>query len=210
MSSLVIQAHPEVVLTPGRVDAVVVGSGMATPLGPHAIHRVREALSREVPTVIDAGALIMQARSHPSPFSHPTRELARLHRRLYESDFTDEQDAAERIARDLGATVLLKGSLTTVVNHRGAWWHLPVATSWLATAGTGDVLAGILGALLAGWRSQLESSPEDLGEIVASGALLHAEAASAASAAHSNGPITASDVARYVSSVVGKVLGTTL
>ncbi len=51
--------------------------------------------------------------------------------------------------------------------------------------------------------------PEDLGEIVAAGALLHAEAASAASAAHANGPITASNVARYVSSVVGKVLGST-
>ncbi len=210
VSSLVIQAHPEVVLTPGRVDAIVVGSGMATPLGPHAIHRVREALSREVPTVIDAGALDYAGPLPPLSVLIPhAKELARLHRRLYESDFTDEQDAAERIARDLGATVLLKGSLTTVVNHRGAWWHLPVATSWLATAGTGDVLAGILGALLAGSRSQLESSPEDLGEIVASGALLHAEAASAASAAHANGPITASDVARQVSSVVGKVLGST-
>ncbi len=73
VSSLVIQAHPEVVLTPGRVDAVVVGSGMATPPGPQAIHRVREALSREVPTVIDAGALDYAGPLPPSPFSHPTR-----------------------------------------------------------------------------------------------------------------------------------------
>lgn len=210
VSSLVIQAHPEVVLTPGRVDAIVVGSGMATPLGPQAIHRVREALSRGVPTVIDAGALDYAGPLPPLSVLTPhARELARLHSRLYASDFTDEQDAAERIARNLGVTVLLKGSVTTVVNHRGAWWHLPVATSWLATAGTGDALAGILGALLAGSRSQLESSPEYLGEIVAAGALLHAEAASAASAAHSNGPITASDVARYVSSVVGRLLGST-
>ena len=210
VSSLVIQAHPEVVETRGRVDAIVVGSGMATPLGPHATHRVREALSRGVPTVIDAGALDFAGPLPPLSVLTPhARELARLHRRLYESKLTDEQDAAEKIARDLGVTVLLKGSVTTVVNHHGTRWILPKATAWLATAGTGDVLAGILGALLAGSRSQLERSPEDFGESVAAGAFLHAQAAGFASATQSDGPITASDVARKVSLVVGRVLGST-
>jgi len=210
VSSLVIQAHPEVVVTRGRADAIVVGSGMATPLGPHATHRVREALSRGVPTVIDAGALDFAGPLPSLSVLTPhARELARLHRRLYESELTDVQDAAERIARDLGVTVLLKGAVTSVVNHHGTRWILPEATAWLATAGTGDVLAGILGALLAGSRSQLEHSPEDFGESVAAGAYLHARAAGFASATQSDGPITASDVARNVSLVVGRVLGST-
>jgi len=210
ISSLVIQDHPEVVVTRGRVDAIVVGSGMATPLGPHATHRVREALSRGVPTVIDAGALDFAGPPPPLSVLTPhARELARLHRRLYEAELTDEQDAAERIARDLGVTVLLKGSVTTVVNHHGTRWILPEATAWLATAGTGDVLAGILGALLAGSKSQLERATEDFGESVAAGAFLHAQAAGFASATQSDGPITASDVARNVSLVVGRVLGST-
>lgn len=210
VSSLVIQAHPEVVVTRGRVDAIVVGSGMSTPLGPHATHRVREALSRGVPTVIDAGALDFAGPPPSLSVLTPhARELARLHRRLYESELTDEQDAAERIARDLGVTVLLKGSVTTVVNQHGTRWMLPEATAWLATAGTGDVLAGILGALLAGSRSQLERSPEYFGESVAAGAFLDAQAAGFATATQSDGPITASDVARNVSLVVGRVLGST-
>ena len=160
--------------------------------------------------MIDAGALDLAGPLPALSVLTPhARELARLHRRLYEAELTDEQDAAERIARDLGVTVLLKGSVTTVVNHHGTRWILPKATAWLATAGTGDVLAGILGALLAGSRPQLEHTPADFGESVAAGAFLHAQAAGFASATQSDGPITASDVARNVSLVVGRVLGST-
>lgn len=207
VGSLVIQNHPEVVLVPGRVDSVVVGSGMAAPLGARATARVREAFSQSVPTVIDAGALDLaeEAPAHAVLTPH-ARELERLHHRVLGVEVTDELDAATRLAKELGVTILMKGSVTRVVNQQGSLWELPPATPWLATAGTGDVLAGILGALLAGRRDHLASTPGDLGEIAGAGALLHALAAQSASTARAGGPITAIDVADHVASVVGVIL----
>ena len=208
VSSLVVQNHPEVVLVPGRVDSVVVGSGMATPLGSQGTRRVREAFSRSVPTVMDAGALDLAEDAPALAVLTPhVRELARLHHRVLGGEVNDELEGATRLARELGLTILLKGSVTNVVNQHGAHWELPAATPWLATAGTGDVLAGILGAMLASSREHLEGTPEALGEIVAAGALLHSFAAQSASTARAGGPITASDVADHVASVLGVILG---
>lgn len=210
VSAQVIQAHPEVVIVPGQLDSVVVGSGMAAPLGSQATHRVRAAFSRSVPTVIDAGGLDLAEEAPSLAVLTPHgRELARLHHRVVGIEASDELDAARRLARELGVTILLKGSVTHVVNQLGAHWQLPVATPWLATAGTGDVLAGILGAFFSRLRKHLESSPADLGEVVAAGALLHALAAESASRARAGGPITASDVAEHVASVVGRTLRAT-
>ena len=207
VGSLVVQNHPEVVLVPGRVDSVVVGSGMAVPLGSQATTRVRDALSRSVPTVMDAGALDLAEEARALAVLTPhAGELARLHHRVLGVEINDELDAARRLARELGVTILLKGFVTNVVNQHGTHWELPRATPWLATAGTGGVLSGILGALLAGSREHLERTPEDLGEIVAAGALLHALAAESASTARAGGPITASDVADHVASALGVIL----
>lgn len=210
VSNLVVHAYPEVVLVPGRVDAVVVGSGMATPLGSQATTRIREAFSRRVPSVIDAGALDAVQQCPPLSVLTPhSRELARLHQRVLGVEVSDQLEGATRLARELGATILLKGSITHVVNERGQHWELPVATPWLATAGTGDVLAGILGALLATSRDHLVREPDDLGEVVATGALLHAVAAQEATRVRGGGPLTASDVANQVSVIVGETLATT-
>lgn len=209
VASLVVQAHPEVVLQPGRVDAVVVGSGMAAPLRSQATMRVGEAFSRGVPTVLDAGALDMAQQCPPHSVLTPhARELARVHHRVLGSEVSNQLDGAKRLARELGVTIVLKGSITHVVNERGHHWQLPLATPWLATAGTGDVLAGIFGALLAVSRDHLDGSPENLGEIVATGALLHALAAQAASRARGGGPLTARDVADQVALIVGETLAT--
>ena len=61
----------------------------------------------------------------------------------------DRVGAARRLAASLGAVVLLKGSATVVAHPGGAATVNPTGTSWLATAGTGDVLSGIAGTLLA-------------------------------------------------------------
>ena len=61
----------------------------------------------------------------------------------------DRVAAARGLAAELGVTVLLKGATTVVADPRGVAYVNPTGTSWLATAGTGDVLSGITGALLA-------------------------------------------------------------
>jgi NAD(P)H-hydrate repair Nnr-like enzyme with NAD(P)H-hydrate dehydratase domain len=105
-----------------------------------------------------------------------------------------------RIAAELtGATVLLKGQTTLVVDppssSAGRVRSQADATPWLATAGAGDVLAGIAGALLAGGLD-----PLDAGSLAA---LVHGRAARAASR---GGPITAGDVAESVPHAVRDLL----
>jgi ADP-dependent NAD(P)H-hydrate dehydratase / NAD(P)H-hydrate epimerase len=61
----------------------------------------------------------------------------------------DRVGAARRAAADLGVTVLLKGNATVVADPDGRTLVHPSSTSWAATAGSGDVLSGMIGALLA-------------------------------------------------------------
>ena len=210
VGSLVIASHPEVVLTQGHVDAIVVGSGLGSPVSQRARARVLYAFSRGVPTVVDAGALdCAEETPSPSILTPHSRELARLHHRVLGHEVSDDLEAALMLARNLKTTILVKGSVTHVVTADGHHSQLPVATPWLATAGTGDVLAGILGALLASWSEHLRSTPGDCAEIAVAGALLHALAAQSASTARSGGPITATDVAEQVAVVVGETLEAT-
>ena len=67
--------------------------------------------------------------------------------------------AARRAAALTGATVLLKGATTLVASPAGAVFSQAEATPWMATAGSGDVLAGVLGALLAQLGGRTTPSP---------------------------------------------------
>jgi len=107
----------------------------------------------------------------------------------------------------LGVTVVAKGSLTTITSPGGAVWELPVATPWLATAGTGDALAGILGALAAANRDTVSATPEAVPELAVAGALLHNLAAQKASHRNGGGPITVGDLCSALPGVVGRYLG---
>jgi len=99
-------------------------------------------------------------------------------------------------------TVLLKGSVTHVVTPEGQFGHVGPATGWLATAGTGDVLAGILGALVARHHAAIEADPETLLAVALSGALLHDLAGRRASHEGTR-PITALDVAQAIPESLG-------
>jgi hydroxyethylthiazole kinase-like uncharacterized protein yjeF len=140
----------------GRVQAWVAGPGMGT--SDEAAERLAAVLRTGLPVLVDADALtLLSLRPQRLPRSAPTLltphagELGRLlgadpaeveRRRL---------EYARAAARKFGACVLLKGS-TTVIAQPGERDPVLVNTTgtpWLATAGTGDVLSGLAGALLA-------------------------------------------------------------
>ncbi len=190
----VVLRAPEVVAGHGRVQAWVVGPGGGDDTAVH----VAEALDDDVPVVLDATALQhlpdrLAARVVLTPHAGELATLLEVERSTVEADpWGHARAAAER----WGATVLLKGRRTVVVAPDGASRVNLSGTAWLGTAGSGDVLAGFVGSLLA---SGLE--PLDAASV---GAFLHG---AAAVRANPGGPVTASGVASSLPAVVADFLG---
>ncbi|MGW9417500.1 bifunctional ADP-dependent NAD(P)H-hydrate dehydratase/NAD(P)H-hydrate epimerase [Cellulosimicrobium funkei] len=167
------------------------------------------ATPERVPAVVDAGALsLLPERCPPSVVLTPhAGELATL-LRARGDDVTRTDVEAEplrwaRRAHDAtGATVLLKGSATVVVGPEGAWSQAD-APAWLATAGAGDVLAGILGTLLAAHAERVVREPGLAARLAAAAAVVHGLAAERA---NPGGPVAALDVADAVPGVVAELL----
>ena len=185
---LVHQQHPEVVGA-GRVQAWVVGPGASDAAAEH----LAAALADDVPLVIDADALPHAAGPLPAAVLTPhAGELAAM----LEVDRREVEAAPLRHARQAAsrydAVVLLKGRHTVVAGPRVR--VTTTGTPWLATAGAGDVLSGLIGALLAGGLS-----PFDAASV---GSWLHGAAATLASG---GGPLTASGVAAAIPAVVGNL-----
>lgn len=215
-ADLVLQRRPETVTADGRVQAWVIGSGTdAASRDVRETAELRGILGGAVPVVVDAGALeLAPAASAPVLVTPHASEHAKLREALDLPPAGDDRPAAAReTAAALGAAVLLKGS-TTIVATPGGWCaSVEAGTPWLATAGTGDVLGGIAGALVASAQAAAEAAsasldPEDLGPLAASAAWLHGRAGrlAAASAGHDGGPITALDVAGALPRAVAELL----
>ncbi|HEY0774801.1 MAG TPA: NAD(P)H-hydrate dehydratase, partial [Nocardioidaceae bacterium] len=186
------QAHPEVVAGPGQVQAWVVGSGGGTGAG-EALER---SLGDRVPLVVDADALahLTGPIDVPALLTPHAGELARM-LGVERGDVEAEQlRFAREAAVRYDAVVLLKGRHTLVAAPDGAVRVNTVGVPWLATAGSGDVLAGLCGALLAAGLDAF-----DAGSV---GAWLHGAAAAHAGG---GGPVTAPDIARAVP-VVSRML----
>jgi hydroxyethylthiazole kinase-like uncharacterized protein yjeF len=154
------QQHPSVLVTDrvadaGRVQAWVCGSGLG--LDERAKGELRAVLAEPVPVLLDADALSLLAdgsldsalrgRQAPLVVTPHDREYARLAGR---PPGPDRVGAARELAATMNATVLLKGDRTVVAAPNGTVWVNPTGSSVLATGGTGDVLSGLLGSLLAG------------------------------------------------------------
>jgi ADP-dependent NAD(P)H-hydrate dehydratase / NAD(P)H-hydrate epimerase len=144
---------PEAVAGAGRVQAWVVGPGLGT--DELAAGRVREVLDSDVPVLVDADGLTVLAQHPEWVRTRSALTVLTPHDREYErfgrAVGPDRIGAARAMAADLSASVLLKGSTTVVAAAGGSGPVVvnPTGTGWLATAGSGDVLSGIAGALLA-------------------------------------------------------------
>ncbi|GAA3805225.1 bifunctional ADP-dependent NAD(P)H-hydrate dehydratase/NAD(P)H-hydrate epimerase [Cellulomonas soli] len=214
LAAAVLAARPEVVVGQGRVQAWVLGPGV----DPHDHARRRTltdaldaAVSDGLPAVVDAGALDqLPPRVGPQVVLTPhAGELARLLRARGEPVERAQVEAeplrhARRAHELTGATVLLKGPTTVVVGAGGAVYAQADGPAWLATAGSGDVLAGILGALLAGRSQEVADDPGLVAALAAAAALVHGRAAHLA---NPGGPVTASAVAEALPATVAAVLG---
>ncbi|WML82062.1 NAD(P)H-hydrate dehydratase [Streptomyces sp. VNUA74] len=143
----------------GRVQAWVVGPGAGDDAG-----TVAEVLAAEVPVLIDADGLrladrdAVRARTAATLMTPHAGEAAALLGVAREEVEGARLASARELAARYGATVLLKGSTTVVAGADGGPVRVnPTGTSWLATAGSGDVLSGVAGSLLASGLSALDA-----------------------------------------------------
>ncbi|GAA2893661.1 ADP-dependent NAD(P)H-hydrate dehydratase [Microbacterium esteraromaticum] len=197
-----------------RVGAWVIGSGTDAE---HRDSAERDALDAilhgDAAAVIDAGALDLAAEgTAPRVLTPHAGEFARLRARLGlgDHDLDDEsarEDAVLETAQRVRATVLLKGARTLVADPGGDAIVVGNGPTWLSTAGTGDVLAGVIGALIAA------DTGRPLAESAAAAVWVHGHAAARASGAVADDgsrapghPIVALDVAEALPGAIGQLL----
>ena len=201
LAHLVLHQSPEALVQPGPVTAWLAGSGIDakkySDITTWLRHRWFTLLKRQtVPTILDAGALNLAGTlEQPTLITPHAGELAKL-LTARGVKVSSEQIEAEPIkwaklaSQTLFVTVLLKGA-TTVIADGDSVITLPPATPMLATAGSGDVLAGIIGALFATNYIEILNDKSAVTKIAATGALIHQKAADLAS---DGAPITASQI----------------
>jgi hydroxyethylthiazole kinase-like uncharacterized protein yjeF len=197
-------AWPEAIVTDGRpadagrVQAWVVGPGIGTDDGARSV--LAEVLATDLPVLVDADGLTMltkepdlvRDRSAATVLTPHDREFARFGTEVG----PDRVGSARELAADLGCVVLLKGDATVVADVDGTAFVNGTGTPWLATAGTGDVLSGITGALLATGLPAVEAA--------AVAAHLHGRTGQLAA---ERGPLLAGDLVRRLPEAIARVRG---
>ncbi|WP_441961489.1 NAD(P)H-hydrate dehydratase [Mycolicibacterium houstonense] len=203
----VLSHWPEVVAAPspqeaGRVQAWVVGPGLGTDETARAA--LDFALESDLPVIVDADGLTMLAadpgpltgRGAPTVLTPHAGEFERL---AGNPPGNDRVAATREMAERLGVTVLLKGNVTVIAEPGAPTYLNPAGQSWAATAGSGDVLSGMIGALLAAGLPA--------GEAAAAAAFVHARAAnlSAADPGPSPAPTSASRILAHVRAAIASL-----
>jgi len=133
-----------------RIGAIVIGPGLGRDDNGHRLLAAAFATGRRL--VIDADALVLLGEEGLSRLGQGRAAVLTPHEgefaKLFGEGDGSKLDRARDAARRAGAVVLLKGADTVVAAPDGRAAIAPPASAWLATAGTGDVLAGITGAML--------------------------------------------------------------
>jgi NAD(P)H-hydrate repair Nnr-like enzyme with NAD(P)H-hydrate dehydratase domain len=176
----------------------VLGSGLTS----KDFERLTDAFDSAEPKIIDAGALelcdfeTLNGRAILTPHAGEAAALvSRLDSAIERVAVEAEPEViARRLAFLTGQTVCLKGNVTVIANPDFETVSVGPNPADLATAGTGDVLAGIMGAILAAHHDDFDSL-----DVAQTAVLIHAEAARRLA---ESGPIAALDLAEKVRSVV--------
>lgn len=220
----VVAAHPEVVPSrdpKDRVQAWLVGSGLGRQ--PARVNQAQTVLALaerdRLPIVIDADGLGLitgpSQRGSRRILTPHAGEASALLGRLDEQAWprarieADPATAAQRLAGLTGDTVVLKGPHTVIAGETETYLY-PGGHPWLATAGSGDTLAGIIAAIAAGWAAQSQQAAGGQGRPApslpaqaAAGVWVHGAASYLAAA---QGPFGASSLAPCVRRVLAELL----
>lgn len=234
VTDVVLASFPEAVPGDGRAQAHVVGPGLGD--DPQVLDEAGRALRRATsalePVVLDASGLALLTRDEwqdlPSTVvltPHAGELATLLSARGEEVSRADVEEAPGRHARlaaeVTGATVLVKGPVSVVAAPDGPLVAQQDGTRWLSTAGAGDVLAGVLGALLAGHgellargaREGVDAGPP-LARLAGLAALVHGAAARRAAGLpwdgggeELGGPLRSADIAAALPATIRRLLG---
>ena len=200
--------RPEIVLMDGTVDCYLAGSGISNSNRTLEITtKIESAINLKLPVILDAGALELASPSHEFQLLTPHYgELIGLMSQ-YEQNWSlvevqnEPESYAIKSAEILRANVLLKGHTTYIADYFSKkLFVVSDLNSRLATAGTGDVLAGIIASLIA-QKKDLDFS--EFAEVATLGVLLHAQAAEQLA---KNGPFAALDLTYAVSQIIAQYL----
>lgn len=212
---LINAVHPEAVCATGsvpetHVQAWLAGPGAGTDEGQR--RRALDAMASGLPAVVDADAVAWaEPGLGPQVVLTPhAGELTALLTRLGEPAARNRVEAdplrhTRRAAELTGATVLLKGWATITAAPTGETFSQADATPWLAAAGSGDTLSGILGSLLATDRTGRGRTPAPPGHyaaLAAAAASIHGRAGTLAAA---SGPVEPSALPAAVRTVIGRL-----
>ncbi|PZO42062.1 MAG: bifunctional ADP-dependent NAD(P)H-hydrate dehydratase/NAD(P)H-hydrate epimerase [Shackletoniella antarctica] len=205
-------AHLPDSLDLARYDAIACGPGLSR----SATHPVQAVLNSAAPLLLDADGLNLLAdldatatlaqRSAPTVLTPHRGEFERLFSGVL-AEALDAGAAAQAAAERSGAVVLLKGACTAIAHPNGTLWYVPESTPALARGGSGDVLTGLIGGLLAQGAA---SAPGDALTAALDAAMVgawwHGQAARAAAAARTELGVDGPQLAQSLSPVLAQVL----
>jgi NAD(P)H-hydrate epimerase len=185
-------------------DAIALGPGLSTAPGAAALAR-RVVLESPVPVVADADAVTafagraaeMATRAMPGVITPHTGEFGRLFGMPASEVLQDRLGLVRKAAVETGGVILLKGPRTLVAGPEGDVWVNPTGGPSLATGGSGDVLTGVIAALVARGLGPAEAA--------AAGAYVHGRSGEIVGRLSSEGS-TASDIAGAVPGAVASIL----
>lgn len=187
-------------------DAVVLGPGLGAAGGTRTV--AREIVRRcPVPLVVDADGLnalsgsgdvpgLLRSRSAPTVLTPHPGEMARLSGRPVAEIQQTRVESARALAEKTGAVVVLKGQATVVAVPDGESAVNPTGNPGMATAGTGDVLAGVIGALLAHGES---------GRAATAGVFVHGRAGDLAAGRLGEDALLAGDLAEAIPQAIASL-----
>lgn len=209
VANRVLLVRPEIVTQVGSVDSWVLGSGVSD-VAVESLEKIRSLLAKlpSMALVIDAGALALVepqmfegSLAILTPHLGEAKKLATALGCPFDVETAEPEMLSKYLVESTGATVVLKGHRTLIADIRGVEAQ-PASPTVLATAGTGDVLAGLLGALCAINAEQIASGQVSLFDVAKVAVAVHSLAAEIASA---GAPIAALDVADAIGKAVAKL-----